>query len=283
MSIDSRNPDLIIRPKKHLFDIDFKDIWRYRDLILLMVRRDFVAQYKQTVLGPLWFVISPLINVFMFAFVFNRIAGISTEGVPAILFYLTGLTLWNYFATTLTGISNTFVSNADIFGKVYFPRLIIPISLTISSMVRFMIQLGLLATVMIIYYFNGFQFHFSRYTLVIPFLFLNTALLSLGCGIIISSLTTKYRDFQYLLGFGVQLLMYATPIIYPVSIVPKKFAWIISLNPMAPMIEAFKYGFIGVGSFNISAIVTSVCTTLVLLFVGVLLFNKVEGSFMDTV
>jgi len=283
MTNNFREPDLIIRPKKHLFDIDYKDLWRYRDLITLMVRRDFVAQYKQTVLGPLWFIISPLINVFMFSFVFNRIAGISTEGVPPILFYLTGLTLWNYFSSTLTGTSNTFVSNAGIFGKVYFPRLVIPISLTISSMLRFAIQVLLLAAVMIIYYCKGFVFHFSLYSLYIPFLFLNTALLALGCGIIISSLTTKYRDFQYLLAFGVQLWMYATPIIYPVSIIPKKFAWIITLNPMAPMIEAFKYGFLGIGTFDSTSLLISVCTTIVLLFGGVLLFNKVEGSFMDTV
>jgi len=176
-----------------------------------------------------------------------------------------------------------FVNNADIFGKVYFPRLVIPISLTISSMMRFFIQFGLLAIVMVIYYFKGFVFHFSFYTLFIPVLFIIAALLALGCGIIISSLTTKYRDFQYLLGFSVQLWMYATPIIYPVSIIPPKYAWIVSCNPMAPLIEAFKYGLIGIGSFNVTSLLISMGTTFVLLFGGILIFNKVEGSFMDTV
>ena len=278
-----KEPDLIIRPKKHLFDLDLQDIWRYRDLIVLMVRRDFVSQYKQTILGPFWFVISPLISVLIYSVVFNRIAGISTEGVPPMLFYLTGLTLWNYFSSNLTGTSNTFVSNAGIFSKVYFPRLVIPIATTVSSMIRFGIQLLLLFTVMLIYFFKGYTFHFSWYTLYIPFLFINTALLALACGIIISSLTTKYHDFQYLLGFGIQLWMYATPIIYPVSIMPKEYAWVIACNPMAPMIEAFKFGFLGIGSFNATAILGSFITTIVLLFGGVLFFNKVEGSFMDTV
>lgn len=276
-------PELIIRPKKHLFDINLKEIWHYRDLILLMVRRDFVATYKQTVLGPLWFIITPLINVVVFTFIFNTIANISTEGVPPILFYLSGLTLWSYFSTSLMGVSNTFVSNAGIFGKVYFPRLVIPISLMISSMIKFGIQFALMLVIMVIYYFKGYQFHFNTYTILIPFVFLVTVLFALGCGIIISSLTTKYRDFQYLLGFGISLWMYITPIIYPVSIIPEAFRWLVLINPMAPLIEAFKYGLIGVGSVNVFMLSVSCISTLALLAVGVIIFNKVEGSFMDTV
>lgn len=276
-------PELIIRPKKHLFDINLKEIWHYRDLILLLVRRDFVATYKQTVLGPLWYVITPLINVVVFTFIFNTIANISTEGVPPILFYLSGLTLWSYFSTALTGVSNTFVNNAGIFGKVYFPRLVIPISLMISSMIKFGIQFSLMLAIMLIYYFKGYQFHFNAYTVLIPFIFLVTVLFALGCGIIISSLTTKYRDFQYLLGFGISLWMYITPIIYPVSIIPAAFRWLVLINPMAPLIEAFKYGMIGVGSVNVFMLSVSCISTLVLLAIGVIIFNKVEGSFMDTV
>ena len=276
-------PELIIRPKKHLFDINLKEIWHYRDLILLLVRRDFVATYKQTVLGPLWYVITPLVNVVVFTFIFNTIANISTEGVPPILFYLSGLTLWSYFSTALTGVSNTFVNNAGIFGKVYFPRLVIPISLMISSMIKFGIQFSLMLAIMVIFYFKGYKFHFNVYTALIPFIFLVTVLFALGCGIIISSLTTKYRDFQYLLGFGISLWMYITPIIYPVSIIPATFRWLVFINPMAPLIEAFKYGMIGVGSVNVFMLSVSCVSTLVLLAIGVIIFNKVEGSFMDTV
>jgi len=276
-------PKLLIKPKKHLLDVNLSELWSYRDLVMLMVRRDFVATYKQTLLGPVWFVVTPLINVFIYSFIFGTIAGISTDGIPPILFYLSGLTLWNYFAAALSGNSNTFVSNASIFGKVYFPRLVIPVSLTISSMIRFLIQFALLVVIMIIYYFKGFQFHFNIFTALLPVVFVMTALLSLGCGIIISSLTTKYRDFQYILGFGVQLWMYITPIIYPVSIIPKKFMWVAMINPVAPLVEAFKYGLLGVGTVDVYALSYSFILTILLLFSGILLFNKVETTFMDTV
>ena len=283
MTQESDIPELIIRPKKHLLDIDIKEIWHYRDLIMLMVRRDFVATYKQTVLGPLWYIITPLVNVVVFTFIFNTIANISTEGVPPILFYLSGLTLWSYFSTALNGVSNTFVNNAGIFGKVYFPRLVIPLSLMISSMIKFAIQFALMIIIMVIYYFKGFHFHFSLYTLLVPVIFIMTAIFALACGIIISSLTTKYRDFQYLLGFGISLWMYITPIIYPVSIIPKAFRWMVLINPMAPLIEAFKYGLIGVGTVNTTSLIVSFISTGILLLFGVIIFNKVEGSFMDTV
>jgi lipopolysaccharide transport system permease protein len=283
MTQESDIPELIIRPKKHLLDINLKEIWHYRDLIMLMVRRDFVATYKQTVLGPLWYIITPLVNVVVFTFIFNTIANISTEGVPPILFYLSGLTLWSYFSTALNGVSNTFVNNAGIFGKVYFPRLVIPLSLMISSMIKFAIQFGLMIIIMAIYYFKGFHFHLSLYTLLVPVIFIMTAIFALACGIIISSLTTKYRDFQYLLGFGISLWMYITPIIYPVSIIPKAFRWMVLINPMAPLIEAFKYGLIGVGTVNTTSLIVSFISTGILLLFGVIIFNKVEGSFMDTV
>lgn len=276
-------PKLVIKPKKNLLDINLSDLWQYRDLIFLMVRRDFVSQYKQTVLGPLWFLISPLFNVLVYTFIFSTVAGISTDGIPPILFYLSGLTLWNYFSGTLTGTSNTFVANAAIFGKVYFPRLVIPISLTISSMIRFLIQFALLTIIMIIYFFKGYEYHFNAFTALLPLIFILTALLSLGCGIIISSLTTKYRDLQQVLGFGIQLWMYVTPIIYPVSIIPEQYKWLVLLNPMAPYIEAFKYGLLGIGSVNPIALIYAIVLTFVLLFSGVLMFNKVETSFMDTV
>lgn len=274
---------LIIKPKKHLLDINLSDLWRYRDLIALMVRRDFVAQYKQTILGPLWFFISPLFNVLVYTFIFSTVAGISTDGIPPLLFYLSGLTLWNYFAGTLSGTSNTFTANASIFGKVYFPRLVIPISLTISSMIRFLIQMVLLIAIMIFYFLKGYNFQCNMFTALLPVIFIVTALLSLGCGIIISSLTTKYRDLQQVLGFGIQLWMYVTPIIYPVSIIPERYKFLVLLNPMAPLIEAFKYGLLGIGSVTISAILYSITVTFILLIIGVLLFNKIESTFMDTV
>jgi len=274
---------LIIKPRKHILDINLSEIWRYRDLVMLMVRRDFVSQYKQTIFGPIWYFLTPLFNVVIYTFIFSTIAGISTDGIPPILFYLSGLTLWNYFSGTLQGTSNTFVTNSSLFGKVYFPRLIIPISLTISSLIRFGIQFGLLLAVLVYYIFTGFAFQANVYTFLLPVVLLSTAVLSLGCGVIISSLTTKYRDLQYVLTFGIQLWMYVTPIIYPVSILPEKYKWIALINPMAPLIEAFKFGILGTGTVNAGALMYSFGITLGLLVVGIILFNKVESTFMDTV
>jgi len=277
------NWNLIIKPKRHLFDIDFKDIWRYRDLIVLFVRRDFVSKYKQTVLGPLWFLIQPILTTLMFTVIFGNIANISTDGLPKILFYLTGIVGWTYFSTCLTTTSNTFVANAGIFGKVYFPRLTLPISIVISNLVQFFIQLLLLGAFMIYYGITGAHFQPNIYVLLIPFLIILMAALGLGFGIIISSLTTKYRDLTNLVSFGVQLWMYATPVIYPLSGIPDKFKVYVLANPLTPIIETFRYALLGAGTVSWTYLIYSLIFTIVVLIIGVLLFNKVEQTFMDTV
>lgn len=283
MGKDIRSYKLVIQPRKKLFDISLSDVWRYRDLISLLIKRDFIASYKQTLLGPFWFILTPLFSVLIYSVIFHGIAGISTEGVPPVLFYLAGLTLWSYFSAVLTGTSNTFIANTAIFGKVYFPRLVVPLSICLSSLLRFAIQFGLLLVVIFFYYFKGYTLHFSILSLLIPILLAETALLAMGIGIIISSLTIKYRDLQSFLPFGIQLWMYITPIIYPVSIIPERFQWIVSLNPAAPMIEAFKFGLIGVGTVDFGGLIYSGIITILILFGGILMFNKVEGRFMDTV
>jgi lipopolysaccharide transport system permease protein len=275
--------DMVIRPKRNLLDIKLKEIWNYRDLIMLFVRRDFVAKYKQTILGPFWFILSPLISTLMYTLVFAGIAKISTEGIPPQLFYLTGIVAWSYFASCLNGTSSTFLSNAGIFGKVYFPRLVSPISVIISSMVQLGIQLLLLSTFMIYYSLSGYNIQINIHLIYIPLLITNLALLGLGFGIIFSSLTTKYRDLTNFLGFGVQLWMYITPVIYPSSVVPEKYRILVFLNPVAPLVEAFKFGLIGAGEFNPGRLLYSVIFTAILLFVGVILFNRTEQNFMDTV
>jgi lipopolysaccharide transport system permease protein len=275
--------NLVIRPKRNLLDINLREIWNYRDLVMLFVRRDFVSKYKQTILGPIWFILNPLISTFMYTLVFAGIAKISTEGVPPQLFYLSGIVAWSYFAACLNGTSSTFSSNALIFGKVYFPRLVSPISVIISSMVQLGIQLLLLVTCMIYFSLLGYDIQINSHIFYIPLLIVNIALLGLGFGIIFSALTTKYRDLTNLLVFGVQLWMYITPVIYPASAVPEKYRIFLLLNPVAPLIEAFKYGVIGAGDFNSGRLLYSALFTCVLLFVGVILFNRTEQNFMDTV
>lgn len=272
-----------IKPKTKWYDIDFKAIWQYRDLLMLFVRRDFVAVYKQTVLGPIWFFVQPILTTITFTFIFGNFAKISTDGVPPIIFYLSGLTFWNYFASCLTGTSNTFVSNASIFGKVYFPRLITPISVVISNLIKFGIQLVLFLVVFFYYWWQG-SIQPNATIALLPLYILMMAGLGLGFGILISSLTTKYRDFTFLVGFGVQLLMYASPIIYPFSILDEKYRMILNLvNPMSSIIEAIKYGFLGQGVFNPAYLGISFVYMCVLLFIGIVLFHRVEKSFMDTV
>lgn len=274
---------LEIRPKRNLFDVNLKELWRYRDLIVLFVRRDFVAKYKQTILGPLWFIIQPLLTTLMFTVVFGNIAGIPTEGLPKILFYLTGITAWSYFSAALKSTSNTFVANAGIFGKVYFPRLSLPISVVISGLIQFVIQFLFLIGFMIYFKISGADFCPNYYILLIPVLVFMMAGLGLGFGVIISSLTTKYRDLTNLVGFGVQLWMYATPIIYPLSEIPEKYKFVILANPVTPIVETFRYSLLGKGSFDFNYLLYSFVFMIVLLAVGVVLFNKVEQSFMDTV
>ena len=274
---------LVIKPKRHIFDINLKEIWKYRDLIVLFVRRDFVARYKQTILGPLWFLIQPLLTTIMFTVVFGNIARISTDGLPKMLFYLSGITAWNYFSASLIATSNTFVANAGIFGKVYFPRLTLPISIVISGLIQFLIQFLFLGAFMLYFGITGADFSPNIYVLLIPFLILIMAALGLGFGIIISSLTTKYRDLTNLVGFGIQLWMYATPIIYPLSEIPEKYRIFIIANPITPIIETFRFALLGTGTFNLWHILYSVGFAIVALVIGILMFNKIEQSFMDTV
>ena len=267
-----------------MFDLNLKEVWRYRDLLLLFVKRDFIAQYKQTILGPLWHLIQPIFTTIMFLLVFGKIANIPTDGVNPILFYMSGITIWNYFSSCLNNTSSTFVANAGIFGKVYFPRLIIPLSNVLSNIVKFGIQFLLLVVMMIYYSFKGFPIHFSIAWLWIPVLLMMMAGLGLGLGIIISSLTTKYRDLTVLIGFGVQLLMYVTPIVYPLSFIKNKWygKWI-QWNPLTPIVESWKYALFGKGSFDIAGLLYSSGVIIIILFIGLLIFSKVERTFMDTV
>jgi lipopolysaccharide transport system permease protein len=275
--------DMIVRPKRHLLDINLKEIWTYRDLIMLFVRRDFVAKYKQTILGPFWFILNPLISTFMYTLVFAGIARIPTEGVPPQLFYISGIVAWSYFAACLNGTSSTFLSNAGIFGKVYFPRLVSPISVIISAMVQLGVQFLLLISIMIYFSSTGYHIQINSYILYLPLLILVLALMGMGFGIIFSALTTKYRDLSNLMAFGVQLWMYITPVIYPSSSVPEKYRIFVYINPVAPLVEAFKYGLIGAGEFDSVRLLYSFIFTVILLFIGVILFNRTEQNFMDTV
>lgn len=282
--------DIEIKPHDKLLSVDFKELWRYRDLCSLFIRKNIVVQYKQTILGPLWYLIQPMLTVVMFMVVFGGIAGIPTDGVPQPLFYLGGICLWQYFSDCLNATSNTFVSNAGIFGKVYFPRLIMPISSVLSNLLRFGIQFGLFIVVYVIYAFVGCSAHPNLYALLFPLLVLMMAGLSLGFGIIISSMTTKYHDLQVLFGFIVQLWMYATPIVYPLSKVVGKQVMgmdlytIMALNPVTPVIETFKYGFLNAGDFiGWGWLSYSLVFMVLLLGFGIVVFNKVQKSFMDTV
>jgi len=275
--------DLVIDARHRLLTIPFGEIWRYRDLLLLMVRRDFVALYKQTVLGPLWFVIQPVLTSIVFTIIFGNIAKISTDGLPQLLFYLSGITCWNYFAECLTKTSETFTANANIFGKVYFPRIVTPLSLVVSGLLKFAVQFALFICFFVWFFASGAPVHFTSGFLLFPVLILMMGMLGLGLGMIISSLTTKYRDLRFLLQFGIQLMMYATPIIYPVSSVPEKYQWIIFSNPMTAIVETFRYGFLGSGSLNVPMLIYSGVASVLILGVGTIIFNRVEKTFMDTI
>ena len=284
ISKEQEDWDLIIKPRSDFFEINLSEVWRYRDLMWMFVKRDFAAQYKQTVLGPLWHFIQPLFTTLIFVVVFSRIAALSTDGLPPLIFYLSGITIWNYFSSCLIATSNTFVSNAYIFGKVYFPRLVMPLSVVLSNIVKFGIQLLLLIAVMIWYTVNGTEIHTGNSLFFIPLILLMMAGMGLGLGIIISSLTTKYRDLTVLVTFGVQLLMYATPVVFPMSAVksPDLKLWL-SINPLTPLVEAFRYGLLGAGSFDAIQLLYSGIFILLLLIFGLFLFGKVEKTFMDTV
>lgn len=272
----------IIRPKTKLLDLKLGELWQYKDLVILFVKRDFKTMYKQTILGPLWIIINPLLTTLMQILVFGNIAGISTEGTPQFVFYLSGNAVWLYFSGCFTKTANTFVNNSNVFGKVYFPRLVSPISVTISGLITFFVQFAIFA-ISILYYYSRGEVSPNLYILMLPVLLLELAMLSLGCGIIVSALTTKYRDLSVLVTFGVQLWMYGSAIIYPVSYLPEKLANIIMLNPVVPIVETFRYAFTGNGNAPIEYLLTSMAETLCILFIGVIIFNRVEKTFMDTV
>ncbi len=278
------NFDWHIEGKSGLLDLKLKDVWSYRDLLWLLVRRDFVSFYKQTILGPLWFFIQPLLTTVMFTFVFGKLGGFDTDGIPQPLFYMAGITAWNYFADCLNKTSNVFRDNAHIFGKVYFPRLIMPLSIVVSNLVKFGVQM-ILFLLMILYYVFIKQENFNpgSYILLFPFLILLMAILGLGTGMIISAMTTKYRDLSFLVAFGVQLLMYATTVVYPLSTVKPSLSWIIELNPMTSIIETFRMGFLGNATFSWNGLAYTTTFSAVVLFLGIIIFNKVERTFVDTV
>ena len=274
---------LIIKPEKGLLDIDLKGIWRYRDLWYMYVRRDIVTVYKQTILGPLWFFIQPAFTTIMYMFVFGGLAGISTDGAPQPLFYLSGIMLWNYFSECFNGASNTFTANAGIFGKVYFPRLVVPLASLTSNLVKMLIQLLLFVVVYVYFLLTGTPLSLNAAALLFPLLVLMLAFHALSWGLIVSSLTSKYRDLRYLVSFGLQLFMYATPIIYPLSAAGEKYRWALELNPLTPIFEAFKYGFLGCGSLSWGGLLYSAVFMVVTLFFSIIVFGRVERRFIDTV
>lgn len=274
----------VIQPRTRLLELGLADVWRYRDLVMLFVRRDFVSTYKQTVLGPIWFFIQPLLTTLTYVIVFGNIAKLSTDGLPQMAFYLAGITVWNYFAQTLTSTSTVFRDNATMFGKVYFPRLTMPLSIVISNLVRFAIQLGLFVAVWLYYLLQGNNtIHPNWLIALTPLLVIIMGLLSLGLGMIFSALTTKYRDLAMLLAFGVQLLMYATPVIYPLSSITGWSRGLILANPMTSIVETFRYAFLGSGTFSWAALGYSTGVTFVVLLLGTIIFNRVQKSFTDTV
>lgn len=272
-----------ITPHRGWLDWRLNQLWRYRDLISLFVWRDFVSAYKQTILGPAWHIIQPLLTTLMFTIVFSRVARIPTDGVPPFLFYLVGTVAWGYFANNLTKTAYTFVGNAHLLGKVYFHRLVLPISVAISNLITFGIQLGIFLVALACYYFAGKGVHITGWILCSPLFLLMLAGYGLGGGIIVSALTTRYRDLANLVGFGMQLFMYLTPVIYPISTVPLKYQWIVKLNPLAPIIEGFRKGFLGVGIVDPAQLAVSFGVMIVVLIVGLMLFTHVERTFMDTV
>jgi lipopolysaccharide transport system permease protein len=273
----------VIEPHTRLLDLRLGDVWRYRDLIMLFVRRDFVSNYKQTILGPIWFFIQPLLTTITFYIIFGRVANLGTDGIPPFIFYLAGNTVWGYFSQSLTAVSTVFTTNAAMFSKVYFPRLTMPLSIVLSNLVRFSIQFGLFLIVWVFYLFTTAAIHPNALLLLTPVLLVIMGLLSLGLGMIFSALTTKYRDLAMLLTFGVQLALYATPVIYPISKVPAKYKWLILANPMSAITETFRVGFLGSGTFQWSYLGYSLLVTIIILLIGTIAFNKVEKSFTDTV
>ena len=274
--------DAVIESRHSLLDLNLKELWHYRDLLVLFVRRDFVTVYKQTILGPLWFFIQPILTTITFTIIFGNVAQLSTDGAPKLVFYMAGITLWNYFSTCLTSVSGVFNVNASIFGKVYFPRLIMPLTIVISNLMKFAVQF-LLFICFVVYFTLHNQIQPNSWILLTPFIIILMALISMGIGLILSSMTTKYKDLNQLIGFGVQLFMYATPVIYPSSSVPQDYQWVVELNPLVGLFDYMRYAYLGVGEFAISDLVYPSVFSIVILAVGVLVFNKTQKTFMDTV
>jgi lipopolysaccharide transport system permease protein len=280
---DTQDWDMVIHPQRSLFDLHLRELWQARDLILLFVRRDFVAVYKQTILGPLWYLIQPFLTTVVFTIVFGNIAKLPTDGLPSFLFYMSGTVIFSYFATTLAKTSDTFISNAAMFGKVYFPRLAVPVSILFSNLIAFTIQFGFFLAFMAYFLLSGTPLHPNGWVLFTPVLLMMMAGLGLGFGIIISSLTTKYRDLRFLVQFGVQLLQYLTPVIYPLSAMSPKYQTWIKLNPLTPIVETFRYAYLGSGSVDLLQLGYSFLVMLISIAIGAVIFNRVETTFMDTV
>lgn len=275
--------DLIIRPYAPWYDLRLGELWQARDLIALFVWRDFVAVYKQTILGPLWYLVQPLLTTITFTIIFGNIARLPTDGLPGFLFYMSGTVIWSYFSACLTKTSNTFTANAGLFGKVYFSRLAVPVSILLSNLVGFAIQFALFITFLIYFALIGSTVRPNLGILLTPLLLVMMAGLGLGFGMVISALTTRYRDLQFLVGFGAQLWMYGTSVIYPLSLVPEQFRWLVLFNPMTPIIEAFRFGYLGTGTISPGLLAYSAAFTIVVLVLGLVIFNRVERNFMDTV
>lgn len=272
-----------IKAQDSLFSINLKELWYYRDLLLMLVKKDYVTFYKQTILGPIWFFVQPILTMFIYVLLFGQIAKLPTGGVPQAVFYLSGITLWNYISETLTKTSTVFRDNAAVMGKVYFPRLIMPLSIVVSSLMKFAIQFGMFILFVLYYALVENSIHPNLWIAATPLLILMMASFSLGLGMIFSSLTTKYKDLVFLLTFGIQLFMYATPVVYTTSSIPENYKWIIDINPLTSIFECFRYGFLGIGDFNPFGLVKSIIFIVVVLSLGTFIFNKVEKSFMDTV
>lgn len=278
--------DIVIERQRSLFRLDLNELWRYKDLLMMYIKRDIVTFYKQTILGPLWFFIQPLFTTIMFMFVFGGIAGIPTDGVPQAVFYMAGLLCWNYFADCLNKCADTFNANQHIFGKVYFPRLVVPLSIILSNLLKLAIQFLLFLGIYAYYWAIGAEVSMNLYVLLLPLLIIMLGGLGLGFGLIISSLTTKYRDLRFLITFGVQLWMYATPIIYPLSVMKEnhsQYMWLILANPITAITETFKYGFTGEGTFSWLYLAYSFVFTIVIMLWGMITFNRVQRSFMDVI
>lgn len=283
LMVKEKGDTYFINSRHAALDLNLKEVWQYRDLLALLVKRDFITFYKQTVLGPLWFIIQPLLTTLIYIVLFGNIAKLSTDGLPQILFYLAGITVWNYFSESLNKTSTVFKDNAGMFGKVYFPRSIMPLSIVASALMKFVVQFAIFLAVLLYFVIFTDQVHPNVWMLALPFLIFLMACFALGLGMVFSSLTTKYKDLSFLLTFGIQLSMYITPVVYPISALPEKYRFLVYANPLSSIFECFRYGFLGAGEFQVMSLVWSSVFIFIILIIGTLVFNKVEKSFMDTI